>query len=304
LGVSEEFLADLATRAEEHYIEFRRVVKGKPRLLVMAKPRLARIQRRILERLLLRLPPSEAAYGAIRGRTAKQNATVHASADYIAKLDIKAFYPSVRGDKVYDFFIRQECSPDVARVLTLLTTRKHSLPLGTSTSPMLADQIVREIDVRLAGMTKKAGLKYTRYVDDITISGSFPLERLSKLVVRILEQNGFRVKRSKLDFYKPGDNKERIVTGVQVRDGGTFAPQAYVAQLRAELEAAAEQSKHKLVEGVFDSREHYRGRIGYVKWLDPDMGASLLRLYRKVKWRHLEWAMKQSPAAATDGVPG
>ena len=304
LEVSEEFLVELATRVTEHYKEFRRVVKNKPRLLVMAKPLLARVQRRILDRLLMRLPPSESAYGAIKGRTAKQNAATHASSDYVAKLDVRAFYPSIHRKKVYEFFMGQECSPDVARVLTLLTTRKHSVPLGVSTSPMLADQIVRPIDVRLAGMARKAGLNYTRYVDDITFSGDFPLKRFSQLVVDILQQYGFRVKPSKLIFYEPGDGQERIVTGVQIRNGGTFAPQGYVAQLKAELEAAAEQSKHRVVEGIFYSREHYRGRIGYVKWLDPKAGGDLLRLYHKVKWQHLEWAMQQGPATATIGVLG
>lgn len=290
---------NLASQSAQQYVEFSRVVKGKPRQLVMAKPVLARVQRRILECILMRLPPFEAAYGAIKGRTTKQNAAVHASAAYVAKLDIRAFYPSVRHTKVYDFFVSQDCSPDVARVLTMLTTRRHALPLGVSTSPLLADHIVRPIDVRLAAMCRKANLNYTRYVDDITISGDFSLDRLSGLVVRILGQYGFRVKRSKLILYQPGDGKERIVTGVQIFHGNTAAPQSFVSQLRADLLAAGEQSRHDKVDGFFHSREHYRGRIAYVQWLDPATGARLLSLYRKVKWRHIEWAMRQDPVPAT-----
>jgi len=291
LGVTEQQLNDLASHASQQYVDFQRVVKGKPRRLVMAKPGLADMQKRILDRLLMRLPPSEAAYGAIKGRTIKQNAAIHAASAFVAKLDIRDFYPSIHRKQVYDFFIWQNCPPDVARFLTLLTTRKHSLPLGVSTSPMLADQIVRPIDLRLEAMARQAKLNYTRYVDDITISGSFPLKRFTKLVLNILQQYGFRVRPRKLVIYQPGDRKERIITGVRVRDGETFAPLDFVAQLESDLRAAAEQSRHSTLDGFFYSRQHYRGRIAYVRWLDPNTGSTILKLYRKVKWQHLEWMM-------------
>jgi len=294
LGVAEQHLKDLASRASQDYIDFTRIVKGKQRRLVMAKPELAEVQKRILERLLMRLPPSEAAYGAIKGRSVKQNAAVHAASAFVAKLDIRAFYPNIHRKEVYQFFISQECPPDVSRLLTLLTTHKHALPLGASTSPMLADQIVRPIDIRLETMARQASLNYTRYVDDIAISGSYPLERFTKLVLRILEQYGFKVRPRKLIIYRPGDQKERIITGVRISDGKVFAPLGFVAQLESDLRAAARQSRHSVLEGFFYSRQHYRGRIAYVQWLDADAGSGLVKLYRKVKWQHLEWMMREA----------
>jgi RNA-directed DNA polymerase len=143
-------------------------------------------------------------------------------------------------------------------------------------------------------MAAKAGLKYTRYVDDITLSGSFPLESFSKVAVRILNQAGFKVKRSKLIFYGPNDrSSERVVTGVAIRGGRLTAPADYVRSLEDELHAAIHESHHKLVEGDFAPREHYRGKIAYIKWLDPERGLRLLKLYRRVKWPHLEWALTQ-----------
>jgi RNA-directed DNA polymerase len=290
LELAEGRLLSLAEDAGDYYIEFPRNVKGKDRLLVMAKPPLASVQKRILSRILLRLPPFSAAYGAIKGRSIKDNATVHAQAKFVAKLDVADFYPSVHREKVYGFFIFLDCSPDVARLLTQLTTRRHSLPLGVATSPMLADQIVRKVDERVSGMAKRAGLNYSRYVDDITLSGGFPLHRFCRLTARVLQQAGFRVKANKLEIYTPGDGKERIITGVRLADNGTSAPSQYIADLRRDLLEAAEASKHAQVEGHFETRDHYRGRIGYVQWLDPKAGGRLMGLYRKVKWRHLEWA--------------
>lgn len=295
LSTRPDTLMEIAEDPSELYRSFEREVKGKNRLLVESIGPLKRIQRSILDNVLLRLAPFPASFGAIKGKTIKDNAKAHVGSEFMAKLDIKDFYPSIHSTKVYTFFCEaQECSPDVAHILTALTTRDHALPLGISTSPALADQIVRPIDVRIAGMAMRVGLKYTRYVDDITLSGSFPLERLAKTVAKILRQSGFKVKASKLIFYRPYDSHtERVITGVAIKDGRVTAPTSYVRTLEHELRDLIQQSKHSTLEEGFLPRQHYRGKIAYIKWLDPDRGRRLLRLYKRVDWRHVEWMMRQ-----------
>ena len=51
------------------------------------------------------------------------------------------------------------------------------LALGLITSPILADQMMDCVDDRIGGACRKAGLVYTRYVDDLTISGPYDLEQ-------------------------------------------------------------------------------------------------------------------------------
>jgi RNA-directed DNA polymerase len=291
LAFPAQTLTDLGENASKHYREFSRDVKGKKRDLISPTGKLRAVQRRILDRILMRLPHSDSSYGTIRGKTIRDNALVHSKSSHIVKLDIKGFYPSIRSDRVYQFFVDdQGCSPDVARILTKLTTYKYAVPLGTSTSPMLADQIVNKIDKRILGMSWKAGFKYTRYVDDITISASFPLERFISLILKILKQSGFKAKKEKLVVYCPGgEDEERIITGVRVVNGKISAPSSYVQILENDLNDALAQSKHRTLTHEFMTRQHYRGQIGYVMWLDKKLGSKLLRLYRKVEWRHLEW---------------
>ncbi len=288
LGVSVERLVDCSENADSFYREFNRNIKGKLRHLTMAKPPLSTLQRRILDRILCQLPVSKHAHGTVKGRSIRTNAEAHAASPFIAKLDIRDFYPSIRHQKMYEFFMEQGCSPDVSRTLTQLTTRKHSLPLGTSTSPFLADQIVCPIDERIGGLARSLGLRYTRYVDDVTLSGKFDLERIADKVITIINQSGFAVKRSKLEICRPGDGKERIITGVRVQDGKISAPLNYVELLKRELNLARNASLHERVDQDFNNRDQFRGRIGYVMWLDPQAGRQLLRIYRKVQWRHLE----------------
>jgi RNA-directed DNA polymerase len=270
--------------------------------LVEATGLLKTVQRRLLDNLLFRIPRSASSFGQAKGRTIKDNAKVHARSKHIVKLDIKDFYPSIHSTKVYDFFTKkQECTPDVAHILTALTTYNYALPLGTSTSPMLADLIVGPIDVRINGMASRLGLKYTRYVDDLTLSGNFPLDRMTRTVIKVLKQSGFKTKKEKLIFYKPIQiGEERVITGVRITDGRISAPLNYIGALEAELKAAIYQSRRNTVEGEFESREHYRGKIGYVKWLDDELGQRLFKLYRKVKWRHLGWAAREKQATQSD----
>ncbi|MEN6576416.1 MAG: reverse transcriptase family protein [Phycisphaerales bacterium] len=294
LGLLPDSLLALAHDAASYYRSFEREIRGKRRCLVESVGPLKRLQRKILDDILVRLPSFASSFGAVKGRTIKDNASVHAGAQFIAKLDIRAFYPSVHSTKVYSFFISQKCSPDVAHILTALTTRDHSLPLGTSTSPALADQIVRPIDIRIGAMAARGRLKYTRYVDDITLSGSFPLQRFANTVTRVLNQNGFKLKKSKLVFYGPESNPcERIITGVAIVDGRIAAPVDYVKALEDELRHIASQSRRAVVEDNVLPREHYRGKIAYIRWLDPPVGDRLLKLYRRVKWRHLEWMIRR-----------
>jgi len=290
LGISADHLVSVSEQTPAYYREFDKVIKGKVRHLLMALEPLASLQRKILDRILCRLSASDHAFGVIKGRGIRDNAIEHRRARYVAKLDIKDFYPSIRHQKVYNFFIGQECSPDVSKILTQLTTWQYALPLGAATSPFLADQIVCSVDGRIAGIARKHGLKYTRYVDDITISGEFELERIAALIIRIISQAGFRIKRSKLEIYRPSDTKERIVTGVRIDGGRLSAPRAYVDELRDDLVEALQQSLRGAPAGQFMTRQHYLGRIGYVLWLDRTIGKDLLRIYRKVNWRHLEWS--------------
>ncbi len=291
LGIPIHTLLKLTDDSQKYYREFERDVKGKKRTLVEATGLLKSLQRRILDGLLERLPQFPRSYGGIKGRTIKDNAKIHAKSKFIVKLDIRDFYPSIHNTKVYKFFIKQKCSPDVARILTSLTTYKYFLPLGTSTSPMLADQIIRTIDKRIDGLAKNAGLKYSRYVDDLTLSGNFPLERISRTTIKLLRESGFKAKKEKLIFYGPANDKtERIITGVRIRGGIISAPLGYIKSLEEELKEAIYQSRRNILTRHFKMREHYKGKINYIKWLDPDLGFQLEKLYRKVKWRHIEWA--------------
>jgi RNA-directed DNA polymerase len=137
-------------------------------------------QDRLHKHLTRKLPISPHSHGSVKGRSIKTNAENHCGSRYLFKADIANFYPSIRHVHVYRLFTDElECSPDVARLCTRICTHKHHLALGLPTSPILADQLLTGVDRRIARMCERHGLIYTRYVDDIFISGPYDLRRSS-----------------------------------------------------------------------------------------------------------------------------
>ena len=87
---------------------------------------------------------------------------------------------------------------------------RYSLPQGSPLSPWLANLCCYELDVHIQHYAQKNKLIYSRYADDICLSGSN-----SKNIVRqinsMIEKQGFRVQREKTRFLYP--HQRQVVTG-------------------------------------------------------------------------------------------
>src|SRR5690606_20655991 len=127
---------------------------------------------------LPKLSPSACSHGGVPGRGVKTNIEQHLGSVFGFTTDIANFFPSISHDRIHELFLRRfECSPDVARVFNRLCTYQHHLALGLVTSPLLADQVMQPIDARIAAACSAAGLPYTRFVDDISITGHFDMDQ-------------------------------------------------------------------------------------------------------------------------------
>ncbi|MDP1798771.1 MAG: hypothetical protein Q8K78_14855, partial [Planctomycetaceae bacterium] len=155
LGVDQAKLDEVLVDLDQHYEQLILIDPARPekiRRVVNVRKPLRTLQERIYKRLLLKkLLPSPQSHGGVNGRSIKTNALVHADSQYVLKTDISDFYPSIHFRRVYRLFVETfGCSPDVARVCTALTTHRHHLALGIVTSPILADQMLRKADTRIA----------------------------------------------------------------------------------------------------------------------------------------------------------
>lgn len=221
IGVPIERLKEIADDIQRdhrsHYRHFPlKTGKDKVRHIDHPAPELLDVQRRIVRFVLVPLGFGDAAHGGVRGRSPASNAAVHRGKRCVVKLDVKSFFPSVEHKRVYRMF-RQEhgFGKDVARLLTRLVTLRRALPQGAATSPAVANHFAAPVDERLRSSVEKHGLAYSRFVDDLTISGDRP-KLLIDYATRLLKGRGLDLAAEKVKVCDRGKPQE--VTGLLVND--------------------------------------------------------------------------------------
>ena len=258
LATTEADVSRVIESASDYYEELLLCDPQKPdkrRIVLNVKGEMRRLQHRLYRRVLLpKLKPSEYSHGGVRGRSIMTNAEPHLGSRFLYKTDISDFYPSVHRKRVYRLFTETlECSPDVARICTQICTFRHHLALGLITSPVLADLIMRTVDRRIGSACERMELTYTRYVDDISISGPFNLQKkrsgVPQLVQSILEAHGFKENLAKREFGK--FEAGVTVTGLRELDGHLDVRREYVDELVRLLTDAASLARDERFDGPY-----------------------------------------------------
>jgi hypothetical protein len=120
-----------------------------------------------------------------------------------------------------------------AIALAKFVTIDDRLPLGLNASPMLANLICFDLDNQFEKLASDYGCKYTRYADDISISGLSRLPERSE-IEQILTKEGFNLSQEKFRVTKNG--QAHYVTGLSISDPNTpHVPRHMKRKLRQEL---------------------------------------------------------------------
>ncbi|WP_202988201.1 reverse transcriptase family protein [Vibrio vulnificus] len=179
-------------------------------------PKLAYVQLWIKSNILERLPISDNAYAYTKGRSHIQNARAHIGAKELLKLDMRDFFNRISRLQVEQVFLKCGYSDNVASVLSNLCSYNGVLPQGASTSPILSNIVLKELDDVIQHVAEKYSLIYTRYADDITLSGNSISKNVCNEVMQYIEEFGLPVNEEKVHLLKQNDKK--IVTGLIVTD--------------------------------------------------------------------------------------
>ena len=296
------FHTEVATRI--HYVQFEVAKKsGGTRTLSAPHRTIDAAQRWVLANILEKLPVESAAHGFVPGRSTVTNARAHAGKALVVNVDLEGFFPSIGFARVRHLFRFLGYSGAVATLLALLCTecpRKkvtydgvtyfvatgpRGLPQGACTSPATSNQIARKLDRRLAGLSAKLGLAYTRYADDLTFSADRGFEeKVGYLLARIrhiAHEEGFALNAKKTRVKRP--NARQTVTGLVVNDN-PGVPRDLVRRLRAILHRARTEglaAQNRTGEPNF--RAWVEGMIAYIAMARPAVGAKLALALREIK---------------------
>jgi len=266
--------ADIRRDATSHYSQFNLSIgKDKTRPIRPPKPALMAIQRRIVKSVLAPLAESHAAHGGIRGRSPKTNASAHLGQATLVTLDVRKFFDNVDHRRVYRMF-RDDYGfgHDVARLLTRLTTLRGSLPQGGATSLALANAfLAKSVDEPLEAAARGKGLCYTRFVDDLALSGHQPQVLINE-AARLLSARGLKVNKKKVHAF--GRGIPQVVTGLQTNNSKRpTLPRKH----RDAVRAAIHQLKHsQLSNSEFEvAVRSVKGRIAHVNRFHPGCAVRL-----------------------------
>lgn len=262
-GIRHQALRHLAARVEREYVQDSRIIRGKRRTLTIPSPRLKQVQRLIYRHVLLRLPISKWAFAGV-GRGAVSNARAHLGHAHVMIEDIENCFPNVQPQAVRQALLTLGLDSECAGLLMRLCTAFGALPQGAPTSARLLDLVLAPIDDRLAALAERGALLYSRYVDDITISGDTSAECMRGHVARELRALGLTLRRDKSRSFPEG--VVATVTGI-VLAGSLRPTPAFLQHLSRELRRAAHGASNL-------SLEQLRGRVAWVKQLNPSMGQS------------------------------
>jgi RNA-directed DNA polymerase len=307
-------------RAEPRQRNYRYAWIARPdapvRLLEQPKARLKAAQRRLLHEILDLIPAHPAAHGFVAGRSVRTHAAAHTGRAVVLRFDLEDFFGSLAAGRVYGVLRAAGYPEAVAHVLTGLTTNvvnaaawneippprtaalraAHAalgrrlaaphLPQGAPTSPMLANLCAFRLDRRMEGLARALDATYTRYADDLVLSGTPKLARdaarIAATVRQIAADEDLRLNERKLQVL-PRSGRQRV-TGVVVNVRPNVAREEF-DRLKATLHntvrhGPATQNRA----GVEDFRAHLLGRIAWVAALNPARGARLRALFDQVAW--------------------
>lgn len=276
LDVSPDELKRITADIDKHYRNFDKAdAKGKVRSFNEPVGRLKEILAS-LNKLLQRVDLPDSVHGGRKDRSTKSNAEPHTGQPMVVAMDIKDFFPGIRPGKVYDMFVEhQHCSPDVARLLTRLTTYDGKIPQGSPTSTIVAALVAKPLALRLQKLAEIHKGNFTQYVDDITFSGPEHLTKLKNLIAKIVQQEGFKINPTKTKEMPAGT--EQTVTGIRVNDG-TDAPSKKIAEVRGlldQLESGELELNEKFINSI-------KGKIQYISGLNKGAGMKLSNRLEKI----------------------
>lgn len=284
---------------------------GGVRLIEAPRRRLKTLQQRVLHGLLDHVPVHEQCHGFVAGRSVLSHAARHAGQAVVLKFDLRDFFSSIGISRVTAIFQTLGYPQGVAAQLSALCTvstpdvvlqrlrdegeldwwrakqlASPHLPQGAPTSPALANLSAFNLDLRLDGLAHVLGARYSRYADDLVLSGPASLgrvaQRVGAWVAHIAREEGYALNHRKTRHATQAARQR--ICGVVVNAHPNL-PRPEFDRLRAVLhrcvvEGPASQNR----DGHADFRAHLLGRLQWAAQVNPDKARRLHTLWDRIDW--------------------
>jgi RNA-directed DNA polymerase len=241
--------------------------------------------------------PRHCNFGYVKKKSALDNASVHLGQNKILHLDLQDFFESITFPRVFGLFTSSVFNfpREVAKRLAAICVYDKVLAQGSPTSPIISNFICHRLDQRLMSLSKVYGLKYSRYVDDLTFSthrNTFPGKiayietsegenrlQLGQTLTNAITEEGFQINKEKC--WLKGSVQRKMITGLIVGNQ-LRVPRKFYRELRAQIHslnndgvnAATEKflskDKRNRTNTNFTIDDVIKGKLNYLKRVQPD----------------------------------
>jgi RNA-directed DNA polymerase len=238
-------------------------------------PKLKLLQKDILKEIRSKVSYLGLVHG-VSGTSIVTNSGPHVGSRYICNIDLKDFFYQITSDRIQRAFQDHGLNIDAG-----LVTYKGRLPMGAPTSPDIASLVFMPVDKKISeyidSLDKK--ISYTRYVDDITLSGPGLNRAAIRKIVNIIKDNNYLVNHRKTKI--TSSNRLQTVTGITVNKKPNVSKKARHL-FRAVLDKFARENK-KLT-----PKEH--GTLAFYNQVDPSLSKKFIDYFnnRLNKYGHLK----------------
>ncbi|WP_084299507.1 reverse transcriptase family protein [Leisingera caerulea] len=190
---------------------------GGTRKISAPLPLLLFIQRWVLKNILEPQAIHPAAKAYLKKSSIKHNARFHRGQAHLFKSDVKDFFGSISSGWVYNHFLGLGYSRAVSMLLTAICCKENCLPQGAPTSGYLSNIYMTNFDQVVFSHCLKRKFRFTRYADDISISGSeINFKELSTFIDRELRNIDLKMHTGKTRLIR--SHQRQKVTGVVVNE--------------------------------------------------------------------------------------
>lgn len=260
----------------DEYILFRKKKGTGWRVIYCPSVELKALQRSIHRNLSDQFHPHESCHGFISGKSNISNASLHTGKHAVLRIDIKKAFESASRNAVISaiksVFSSLDLSDRTLYLLSAIVTYRNHLPTGAPTSPLLLNAILHNFDANVYSICESLDLTYSRYADDLIISGNAP-DRILEIVLKELGELGFKANNKKtrqMNYWQ-----RQTVTGVVVNHKTNLD-----GKMRKTLRAAVYSwicngSAH--LENDEVNLQMLKGHLSYAIGVNKDWGHNLLR---------------------------
>lgn len=272
IGIQPSILAKLVSASSFFYREFDIPKKsGGHRTISAPYPILVYCQKWIFQNILSKISITDQATAFRKKSSIIANAKMHLNSNELLKIDLKDFFNFIDSNRINNLFQELGYSRKVSHYLTAICCKNNCIAQGACTSPILSNIISISLDHKLNSLTNEIDAKYSRYADDISISGSIIDNDFIKKIYQTIESEGFYVNEKKTSLKK--EKQRKIITGLIVSNK-LNTPKKYRREFRKKFHFLTKNGVNEFNghNGLFDPLyiDKLLGQCNYILSVTPN----------------------------------